>query len=174
MQLDFRNFDTLLSQFPQELQDRVMNLKNVQQRADAHPEGDVLTHTKIVFNRLAKYNNIHLSLAALFHDIGKDETTKLSDKGILQAIGHELVSAKLCDKYEQEIRVLLYKVVGTAWGFSRVRWLVEQHMRIKGFDLMRPKKQKELFEHHGFGELHIFTQCDSMKNVTKQEILKAK
>lgn len=178
MYLDFRNFKTLLSQFPEPFQQRVLRLKDVQQRPDAHPEGDVLIHTIIVFNRLAKFNNIKLSLTALFHDIGKDVTTKLSEKGILQAIGHELKSADLVklhySSFERMFLLQGYSQEEIIHLHSNVLWLVEQHMRVKGFSIMNPKKQIALAEHESFGLLHLFTQADSMTNVREEEINKAK
>ena len=65
------------------------------QRADFHPEGSVFRHSEVVINRLAKYRDPILSWAGLFHDIGKDETTKMDDKGILHAVDHEIVSAEI-------------------------------------------------------------------------------
>jgi len=59
-------------------------LKGVPQRLDYHPEGDVCTHTGIVYSRILQHhlNDPTLLAASIFHDIGKLETTTFNkDKG---------------------------------------------------------------------------------------------
>ena len=89
-------FDDIINKFPSDLKNRILNLKNVDQRRDFHPEGDVLTHTSIVFSRLEKFNDIDLLLAAIFHDIGKDITAGIHPKkGHITHFGHEKISAQI-------------------------------------------------------------------------------
>ncbi|SVD77431.1 uncharacterized protein METZ01_LOCUS430285, partial [marine metagenome] len=97
-----KSFRDLYTALPSDLKKRVMNLKKVKQRKDAHPEGNVLKHTITVVNRAMKLNpgDIDLAIAALFHDIGKDETAGIHPKkGHPTHYGHEHVSAKLVKKY---------------------------------------------------------------------------
>ena len=74
-------FDNIINKFPSDLKNRILNLKNVDQRRDFHPEGDVLTHTKVVFDRLTDTtDDIDILLAAIFHDVGKDSTTAINPR----------------------------------------------------------------------------------------------
>jgi len=72
----------------------INSLRDVHQRSDAHPEGDVLTHTKMVVEEAKKLVDTKdfsqkeketIILASLAHDFGKPETT--DEKG--SAIDHD-------------------------------------------------------------------------------------
>lgn len=70
-------------------------LKNVPQEKKFHPEGNVWNHTKLVIDRAAKVKDFSLNSdifmwAALFHDIGKIETTKFI-KGRYRSYNHDKV-----------------------------------------------------------------------------------
>jgi len=53
-------FDYIYSYSPPTIKHYIDSLKNVDQRKDYHPEGNVYNHTKTVVNRLANTNNINL------------------------------------------------------------------------------------------------------------------
>lgn len=156
-------FDELIDQCPPELKARILNLKNVPQRKDFHKEGDVLTHVNIVVNRLAKYNDLTLSWAGMFHDIGKDETTKMSDKGILQALGHEDVSAALVDTYKDFLNEMGVK-------YWLTKEIVQLHMRIKRLEDLKQSKSMELYAHRCFGYLMLFRDADNMSTLRPEEL----
>lgn len=157
--------ENLVAKLPADLVKRIEGLKLVEQRPDHHPEGNVYLHTKIVFNRLAKYNDMTLAFAAIFHDIGKDVTTKKNEKGILQAIGHEEVSGDLVKAYGP----LLPGVA--EWAL--VEEIVRNHMRIKQFDKMTMSKQLEMRRLRAFGYLQLFTEADDMSSLTEEELMEA-
>ena len=148
-------FDNIINKFPSDLKKRILNLTNVDQRKDFHPEGDVLTHTKLVFNRLAKVtDDIDILLAAIFHDIGKDCTTAINPKtGKLSAIGHEKISASL---------VYFHKdVINDIGGNTQmVHDIVLNHMKIHQIDKMRPFKQDKFRNMDFFDKLNTFSQAD--------------
>jgi hypothetical protein len=156
-------FEHLVSQCPEELFLRIKNLKNIPQRPDHHPEKSVLNHLRIVTNRLAKYHEPILSWAGLFHDIGKDVTTKMDDKGVLHAVDHEIVSTEIVKKYIHQC-----PVQPTDW--EMVAEIVNMHMRIKLFDEMSLKKQLEMRRLKSFGYLQLFTISDDMSTLTDEEI----
>lgn len=156
------SFEHLLAKCPKELFDRIKNLKNIPQRADYHPEGNVLNHTRIVVNRLSKYRDITLSWAGMFHDIGKDETTELKD-GIYQSPGYELVSLDLVRKY-----IHLCDAQECYW--DAIAEIVEYHMRIKLMDEMSMAKQLEMRHLKTFGLLQLFAMADDMSTLTPGEI----
>lgn len=159
-------FENFLSKCPIDLQKRVQGLKLIPQRPDFHPEGPVWIHTKIVFNRLASFNDKTLLWAALFHDIGKDITTKKNDKGQLQAIGHEEVSGDLVREFGP-----LIQDPNADWAL--VEEIVRNHMRIKQFENMSQSKQLEMRRLRAYGYLELFADADSMSSLIEEEILEA-
>ena len=136
-----KKFKDIYNALPSQLKKRVYNLKNYEQRRDHHPEGNVLKHTIAVTNRALKTGDIDFALAALFHDIGKDETAKLHPKkGFWTHYGHEHVSAKLVKKYAKWIKSMGGNVLD-------IYYIVKQHMRMKVFDKMRWEKQEKMKNH---------------------------
>ena len=148
-------FDDIINKFPSDLKNRILNLKNVDQRRDFHPEGDVLTHTKVVFDRLTDTtDDIDILLAAIFHDIGKDSTSAINPKtGKLSAIGHEKVSASLVNFHTDVIKNL-------GGDPQMVHDIVLNHMKIHQIDKMRPFKQDKFRNMNFFDKLNKFSQAD--------------
>ena len=144
-------FKDIYNALPSDLKKRVYNLKKYDQRRDAHPEGNVLKHTIAVTNRALKTGDIDFALAALFHDIGKDETAGIHPKhGYITHWGHEHVSAKLVKKYGKWIKSMGGNVLD-------IYWIVKQHMRMKVFDKMKWAKQEKMKKFRAFGKLKKFS-----------------
>ena len=147
-----KKFKDIYNALPSDLKKRVYNLKNFDQRRDAHPEGNVLKHTIAVTNRALKTGDIDFGLAALFHDIGKDSTAKLHPKkGFWTHYGHEHVSAKLVKKYRKWIITMGGNPVD-------IYFMVKQHMRMKVFDKMKWVKQDKMKKFRTFGKLKKFSK----------------
>ena len=148
-------FDDIINKFPSDLKNRILNLKNVDQRRDFHPEGDVLTHTKVVFDRLTDTtDDIDILLASIFHDIGKDSTSAINPKtGKLSSIGHEKVSASLVNFHQDVIKDL-------GGDPQMVHDIVLNHMKIHQIDKMRPFKQDKFRNMNFFDKLNKFSQAD--------------
>ena len=147
-----KKFKDIYNALPSDLKKRVYNLKNYDQRRDAHPEGNVLKHTIAVTNRALKTGDIDFALSALFHDIGKDETAGIHPKkGHITHYGHEHVSAKLVKKYGKWIKSMGGNVLD-------IYWIVKQHMRMKVFDKMRWEKQEKMKKFRAFGKLKKFSK----------------
>ena len=84
-------------------------MEKTQQNPRWHMEGNVMQHTRLVCENMMKqlindercvrysfYQKKLLMLAALFHDIGKPQTTFLGEKdGNWHSYGHDVVGAKL-------------------------------------------------------------------------------
>ena len=152
--LGITDFKSLFKKMPSDLQKRVYNLKNFGQRADKHPEGNVLKHTITVVNRSIKEDDIDIAIAAMFHDIGKDETAGIHPKkGHITHFGHEKVSAGLVKKYRKWIE----SIGGNA---DAVHFIVKNHMRYKQLSDMRPKKQADLKSNPNFDKLSRFSKHD--------------
>jgi putative nucleotidyltransferase with HDIG domain len=147
-----KKFKDIYNALPSDLKKRVYNLKNYDQRRDAHPEGNVLKHTIAVTNRALKTGDIDFALSALFHDIGKDETAGIHPKkGHITHYGHEHVSAKLVKKYGRWIKSMGGNVLD-------IYWIVKQHMRMKVFDKMKWTKQEKMKKFRAFGKLKKFSK----------------
>jgi tRNA nucleotidyltransferase (CCA-adding enzyme) len=70
------------------------DLIGVLQNPKYHPEGDAFVHTMMVVDEAAAVRDqaerpVAFMLAALTHDLGKKISTRLNEKGVWQAIGHE-------------------------------------------------------------------------------------
>ena len=149
-----KKFRDIYDALPIDLKKRVMNLKNFDQRRDAHPEGNVLKHTIAVTNRALKTGDIDFALSALFHDIGKDSTAALHPKkGFWTHYGHEKVSAQLVLKHKKWIQSL-------GGDVDDIHYIVKNHMRMKVFDKMRWVKQDRMRKDKAFDKLQKFTTFD--------------
>jgi tRNA nucleotidyltransferase (CCA-adding enzyme) len=77
--------------------------KGIMQHAGYHPEGDVFEHTKQAVDGAAQgqyesdQERLIMVLAALCHDLGKVETTRMID-GILRSHGHDIAGVPLADQ----------------------------------------------------------------------------
>jgi hypothetical protein len=159
-------FNEIKNKLPLTTLDYVNRLKNTAQSTTWHPEGNVLVHTKVVFNRALKSHNINIILAGFFHDLGKVDTTEPNDKGGFSAHGHELVSCDLV-KYSR-LSIIEFKA-----DPNIVYWLVKNHMRVKYIDDMTKNKKKDLTDHQWFPLLSTLAACDSMKTLNVFEVIKA-
>jgi len=158
-------FDEIFLEAPDQIQELLVKCGKTPQSPKWHPEGDVLIHTKIVYNRARKIGDLDLAVAALFHDLGKVETTKPSKntKGSWNAYGHEFISAKLVTKYTKWI-------ISIGGDPFKIHEIVKLHMKIKLMDEMRPHKQEALRLNPFYDDLLIFTDCDNMKTLTEEEL----
>jgi tRNA nucleotidyltransferase (CCA-adding enzyme) len=105
-------------------------MKNTPQEQEWHPEGDVWTHTLMVVDEAAKLIREHscteeqkiiIMLSALLHDIGKPETTYVSDKNQIVSPGHEKAG-------EIKAREFLKKINAPIKITEKVVKLVTNHM----------------------------------------------
>lgn len=95
-------------------------LKRVPQPAKWHPEGCVWNHTLLVASHVPDGDEYFL--AALLHDLGKEDTTVVHSDGRITAYGHENVSA------ERSVGVL--DRLGVSDEVKReVLFLVQHHMK---------------------------------------------
>lgn len=81
----------------------INELKYVKQSPKYHPEGNVWNHTMMVVDEAAKVRNHSndpkvLMWAALLHDIGKPETTKIR-RGRITSYDHDIHGAKISRKF---------------------------------------------------------------------------
>lgn len=82
------------------------NLKKAEQSPKHHPEGNVWNHTIMVVDEAARVRDRSrdskvFMWAALLHDIGKPDTTKIR-KGRITSYDHDIVGAGLAAKFLAE------------------------------------------------------------------------
>lgn len=155
--MSINSFRDLFNLFPDELKTRIYNLKNIPQNKKYHPEGNVLKHTIIVVNNALKSDNLNLAIAAMFHDIGKDETLDFNPKtGEPTAYGHEKISKKILKEYKNFIESI-------GGDFETILFIVSNHMKMHQFDKMKTTKQDILKANKDFDLLKQFSKYDTNK-----------
>lgn len=116
------------------------DLIGLEQSPVHHPEGDVWNHTMLVVDNAAQTKRLSkapraLMWAALLHDIGKKETTKLR-KGRITAYDH--------DKAGQRLAVSFLQECGQSGEFAEqvgalVRWHMQALFATKNLPFFNPK-----------------------------------
>jgi putative nucleotidyltransferase with HDIG domain len=147
----------LIKILPPELKDLLFKQWHAKQNPQWHPEGNTLKHILIVLKRAYKEHsdNPNVILSALFHDLGKLATYKISDKtGQPTAYGHEDISANMVQKYHRWIEDF------EGADSNIIYHVVKNHMKIKYMDKMRDFKKKEFITHPSYPQLQNFTKLD--------------
>ncbi len=103
------------------------DLKRTEQSPAHHPEGNVWNHTMLVVDEAAKRKSYSSDArvfmwAALLHDIGKPQTTKIRN-GKITAYEHDRYGAELA-------RSFLAELTNDAEFIGKVAQLVRYHMHI--------------------------------------------
>ena len=156
-------FEELYASAPHEIKEYVDKCNDTPQGTDWHPEGCVGIHIKLVYDRAKTSGDINLAMAAFFHDLGKVDTTAPNKKGGYSAYGHERISGKLVDKYSNWIE-------NHGGNSIKVKEIVDNHMKIKYMDEMRPHKQEAMRNLKTYPELMKFSEFDDMQTLTDEEL----
>jgi hypothetical protein len=146
----------LIYSLPEDVKKRFFGLWGIPQRPDYHPEGNTLKHVIMVVKRaMREYpDNMNIILAAIFHDIGKDETFATHPKtGHPTAYGHEEKSGDL-------VRKCADWITSKGGDPEVVEFIVRNHMKAHKMDQMRPVKQEVLRAHPSFPDLERFERLD--------------
>lgn len=138
----------------------LIRLKDAEQSPKHHPEGNVWNHTMLVVDMAAevkeKSRNRNAFLwAALLHDIGKPDTTRVR-KGKITSYNHEKVGAELAGQFLTEFtsdRDFIQSVT------SLVRW----HMQLLFVTNDLPFSDiKSMVEQVDLNEIALLGFCDRM------------
>lgn len=127
----------------------VAALDGVPQPARFHPEGDVLTHTRMLLDAYEDGGEA-VALAALLHDVGKAPTYTLNDKGRHSYPNHADVGAEMATAILRRLRYP-NRVV------TQVHELVRRHMVWPTLPKMREAKRRRFLLQEDFAshlELH--------------------
>ncbi|MHC4134701.1 MAG: CCA tRNA nucleotidyltransferase [Planctomycetota bacterium] len=127
----------------------VAALDGVPQPVRFHPEGDVLTHTRMLLDAYEGGGEA-IALAALLHDIGKAPTYTITDKGRHSYPNHADVGAEMATDICRRLRYPNQVV-------AQVHELVRRHMIWPTLPKMREAKRRRFLLQEDFArhlELH--------------------
>ncbi|HHD2751662.1 TPA: HDIG domain-containing metalloprotein [Clostridium perfringens] len=136
----------------------VKELEKVHQEKKHHPEGNVWNHTLQVLDEAASLrelanNKREFMWAALLHDIGKKDTTKMR-KGRWTAYDHDRVGANLAEN-------ILRNVVEDDKFIRDVSNLIRYHMSYLYIDKNLPfAKPEEMVLNSDLHDIALLTYCD--------------
>lgn len=135
-----------------EILPEVAAMKGVAQPPRFHPEGDVFTHTLMMFEHLERPSPA-LALGALLHDVGKPGTMTVTDR--IRFNEHDKLGAELATDLCRRLRMPNDVT-------DRAAWLVANHMRVAMLPRMRESKRKRFVRTDGFSELLELCRADCL------------
>lgn len=110
----------------------VEKMDGVPQPPEFHPEGDVLTHTCIMLDKLYEItggsNSPELAMGALLHDIGKPDTFTVTDR--IRFNGHDRIGARIAKNICRDLKFSNKQI-------EIITSLVREHLRFKDVFNMR-------------------------------------
>jgi poly(A) polymerase len=124
----------------------VAALDGVAQSAEFHPEGDVLTHTRLVLEEYREGGAI-VAMAALLHDVGKPATAERGPDGRIGFPGHADLSARMAREICRRLRF-------SAAETDAIEALVAHHMDFPNIPKMREAKRRRFLLRPDF-EAHL-------------------
>ncbi len=110
-------------------------MRGVKQPEQFHPEGDVFEHTRLLLEHLHPPVSTVLAFSALFHDIGKPQTSAIR-KGRLTFYEHSEAGVKIARQIMQRLRFSNEEIDG-------VCEFVGNHMKFMDVQKMRKGKLKQ-------------------------------
>lgn len=147
--------NVLINRLPENL---IKSLKDLPQGPKWHSEGNLYNHILLVSDKLPK-DNVDLQVCALFHDLGKLDTTKIQEVPIgikISAIGHENYVSKYIQLYKH-----LFEDLHVDWG--KVEVVCKQHMRMHTFingEMKNVHKRASIASSIYFRDLYDFAKAD--------------
>lgn len=151
-------FNELYNRLPEDIR---LGLENCQQDPRWHPEGSVYNHVKMVFEDIQKEypEDTDLLIAALFHDLGKIDTTEIKEDGRITAYGHEHLAYRYIDRY-----IYLFEDLNP--NVEKIKAVCSQHMKAHFYEsgkLKKPHKVKMFIEQTYFEDIMKFEKADSKR-----------
>jgi len=149
-------------------------MHDVPQPEEFHPEGDVLTHTRMALELLRKPSPV-LALATLLHDVGKPSTFSIQER--IRFDGHVERGAELSAQVCRRLKLSNAEK-------QQVVDLVANHLRFVHVKEMRPSTLKRFLRKSNFldhlelhradclsshGDLENYEYCRKMLDELKQE-----
>ncbi|MHB8079935.1 MAG: CCA tRNA nucleotidyltransferase [Candidatus Krumholzibacteriia bacterium] len=141
-------------------------MRGVPQPPQFHPEGDVWTHTLLMF-RHSPARSLPLGLGVLLHDVAKPVTLTRTDR--IRFHGHAARGAEMTLAIGRRLRY-------AAADVARAADLVAQHLRFIDVRNMRPSTLKRFLRQPGFAEhleLHRLDCLGSHRDLGQWEFCRA-
>jgi poly(A) polymerase len=161
--LDFLSASGLL----REILPEVAAMAGVEQPREFHPEGDVLTHTRLLLKNLTR-PSFELALAALLHDIGKPPTFSIRER--IRFDNHCEVGARMAETICERLRLSNEQT-------ALIVELVRDHLRFKDVQRMKESTLKRFLRRPSFPdhlELHRLDCLASHGDLTQWEFCRRK
>lgn len=153
------NFKELYERFPLELRQK---LSETQQPIKWHPEGNVDKHIELVFEYAKNhFKDLNLMVSALFHDLGKIETTYLKTR----KDGQQFWTSPNHEKYAKgyiHMYAELFDDLDVDWDM--IEEICYQHMRAHKYNdhvMCNPFKRKTFENLKHFYKIIEFSECDA-------------
>ena len=167
-----RGFDLLTeSGLMKHIVPEVYELIGCEQPPQWHPEGDVYTHTRIMFDMLDDNPSAELALAVLLHDIGKPATYSYDQaEDRIRFNGHDRIGAEMAD-------TILHRLKYSNHTIDEVCAMVANHMNFMNVQMMRTAKVKRFMARPTYEdemELHRVDCASSNGFTDNYEFLRAK
>jgi poly(A) polymerase len=128
-------------------------MKGVEQSPDFHPEGDVFTHTLLMFGQL-RHPTETLAYGCLLHDIAKPACVKKEGERVT-FYGHTEKGAEMAVE-------ILKRLKRSRAVWERVSYLVKNHLRHIQAPKMRLSTLKRFLGEEGINELLELTRIDAL------------
>jgi len=145
----------------------VAAMHGVEQPPEFHPEGDVLVHTRLMFE-ISQERSETLSLAILLHDVGKPPTFVVKER--IRFDGHADLGAKMAEKICRRLRISNQQI-------EEVVDLVKDHLRFIHVQEMRESTLKRFLRKPNFRdhlELHRLDSLASHGNLSSYHFCREK
>jgi len=150
-----------------EILPEVAAMAGVEQPREFHPEGDVLTHTRLLLKNLTR-PSFELALAALLHDIGKPPTFSIRER--IRFDNHCEVGARMAEAICGRLRLSNEQT-------DLIIELVRDHLRFKDVQRMKESTLKRFLRRPSFPdhlELHRLDCLASHGDLTQWEFCRRK
>jgi poly(A) polymerase len=138
----------------------IQAMEGVGQPEQYHPEGDVLTHTKLLFDHLENPSP-ELAFGALLHDVGKPPTYEEGPDRI-RFPRHAKVGAEMA-------REICHRLRFSNESCRRIVELVAHHMRFLDIERMKTSTLKRFLRQPGFDEHLALHRADCLASHRKLE-----
>lgn len=142
-------------------------MEGVQQPPEFHPEGDVLTHTLLLLDKIES-PSFELAFGALLHDVGKPPTFAIKER--IRFDNH-------CEVGSQMARTISHRLRFSNQQTEVVAELVRDHLRFKDVRNMRSSTLKRFLRNPNFTEhleLHRLDCLASHGDLSNWEFCKKK
>ena len=145
----------------------VAAMEGVQQPPEFHPEGDVLTHTLLLLDKI-RSPSFELAFGALLHDVGKPPTFAIKER--IRFDNH-------CEVGSQIARTISHRLRFSNQQTEVIAELVKDHLRFKDVRNMRSSTLKRFIRNQNFAEhleLHRLDCLASHGDLSNWEFCKQK